>query len=395
MNSQGDHTTGRAGGIRFRTHIHEQDVSENCATVRAATGTGYVRRAGGTVPVPALVDGGTPSPAWCRSPNSLYLSIVVPCYNEAEVLSHCYQRIRSVCESLGQAYELVFVNDGSDDETWDVLRELSDQDGSVVAVNLSRNFGQQSALTAGLSCSRGAHVAILDADLQDPPELLPEMLALLKQERADVVFGRRRTRAGETWFKRLTAATFYRLLNLVAETSIPRDTGDFRVLTRRVVDVVLLCQEHSRFMRGLMMWVGFRQVPLVYDRQRRQAGTTKWPTARMAGLALDALTGFSIKPLRAAAWFALTLILISAGAATAALTMLTDLPTSVVVITTSAVSTALLGQVGLVSVLAEYVARIHVESRHRPLFVVSDILNKSVVSRAGGNQEVTYEQATT
>src|SRR5690348_8402523 len=199
------------------------------------------------------------------------LSIVVPCYNEEACLRALYDRLTAAAaRSVGSSYELVFVNDGSSDGSWEVMRSLAAQDSHVVAINLSRNHGHQLALTAGLDLCAGERILIIDADLQDPPELLPEMIATMEREQADVVFAVRRARAGETAFKRTSATLFYRLLSRLADIAIPRDTGDFRLLSRRALDAFLSLPEQARFIRGMVAWVGFRQVPILYDRAERQ-----------------------------------------------------------------------------------------------------------------------------
>ncbi len=229
------------------------------------------------------------------------LSIVVPCFNEEPCLEALYERLTAAARAaVGNDYELLLVNDGSQDGSWPLMRGLSARDAHVVAINLSRNHGHQLALTAGLDLCRGDHVLIIDADLQDPPELLPAMLETIRSEDADVVYGVRRSRAGETAFKRATAHGFYRLLSRATEVDIPVDTGDFRLMSRRALDALLAMPEQARFIRGMVAWIGFKQVPLVYDRAERMAGETKYPVRKMFRFALDALTGFSSAPLKLA-----------------------------------------------------------------------------------------------
>jgi glycosyltransferase involved in cell wall biosynthesis len=204
------------------------------------------------------------------------LSIVVPCFNEEACLSALHERVGTAARnSVGDDYEIVLVNDGSRDGSWPVMRTLAASDPHVVAVNLSRNHGHQLALTAGLDLSRGDMILIIDADLQDPPELLPDMIAAMRAEDADVVYGVRRSRSGETAFKRATAHGFYRLLSRATEVDIPVDAGDFRLMSRRALDALLAMPEQARFIRGMVAWIGFKQVPFAYDRQERFAGSTK------------------------------------------------------------------------------------------------------------------------
>ena len=200
-------------------------------------------------------------------------------------------------QAVGDDYELVLVNDGSRDGSWPIMQRMAAEDPHVVAVNLSRNHGHQLALTAGLDLCCGDTILIIDADLQDPPELLPAMLACMRDQQADVVYGVRKSRAGETAFKRATAHGFYRLLSRATEVDIPVDAGDFRLMSRRALDALLAMPEQARFIRGMVAWIGFRQVPFAYDRQQRFAGETKYPFKRMLRFALDALTGFSSAPL--------------------------------------------------------------------------------------------------
>jgi glycosyltransferase involved in cell wall biosynthesis len=226
------------------------------------------------------------------------LSVVIPCYNEEAVIHELYRRVTQACRCLvGDRYELVLVNDGSFDETWAILQNLAHNDDRIVAVDLSRNHGHQLALSAGLSLARGERILVIDADLQDPPELLPEMMRLMDGG-ADVVYGQRVERDGETWFKRVSARAFYRLLLRMTDVGIPPDTGDFRLMRRPVLDALLAMPEQQRFIRGMVAWIGFRQVPLEYRRDRRFAGETKYPLRKMLAFAIDAITGFSIAPLR-------------------------------------------------------------------------------------------------
>ena len=228
------------------------------------------------------------------------LSVVIPCYNEAEGLNELHSRVTAACKSaVGDNYELVFVNDGSSDESWAKMTALTQNDANLLCIDLSRNHGHQLALTAGLTVASGSHILILDADLQDPPELMGSMLTRMG-EGYDVVYGQRRRRAGESWFKRVSAAAFYRLISQLSDVAIPRDTGDFRLMSRRALDRLLAMPENFRFIRGMVSWLGYRQSALLFDRDPRFAGETHYPLRRMFKFAIDAVTSFSIAPLRIA-----------------------------------------------------------------------------------------------
>lgn len=303
------------------------------------------------------------------------LSIVVPCYNEEACLEMLHARVSAAASAaVGEDYEIVLVNDGSRDGTWRLMQQLAAGDTRLVAINLSRNHGHQLALTAGLDLCAGAQILIIDADLQDPPELLGEMRGVMAAEAADVVYAVRRQRKGETAFKRLTAALFYRVLDHLTDTAIPIDTGDFRLMSRRALDAFLSLPEQARFIRGMVAWIGFRQVPFVYDRAERHAGATNYPVGKMLRLAFDAVTGFSTAPLRFASHAAVML-----GAASLLLLFYIaygfiagdPVPgwtsTMLVVVVVSAIQMFVLGMIG------EYLGRLYVESKRRPLYLVADI----------------------
>jgi polyisoprenyl-phosphate glycosyltransferase len=309
----------------------------------------------------------------------LALSVVVPCYNEEESLAELHRRVSAAArEAMGEAYELVLVNDGSRDATWRVMQALAANDPHLVAVNLSRNHGHQLALTAGLEICGGDRILIIDADLQDPPELLPAMLREMDGSQADVVYGVRRSRDGETAFKKATAAGFYRLLSKLSPTPIPVDTGDFRLMSRRALDALLAMPEQARFIRGMVAWIGFRQVPLAYDRAERHAGASKYPLAKMIAFAFDAVTGFSTAPLRFASHVGLWLVAASmlllvyiafgwlTGRAVEGWTSL-----MLVVVILGAVQMFVLGMIG------EYLGRLYMEAKKRPLYIVSDVIGRA------------------
>ncbi|HTU10107.1 MAG TPA: glycosyltransferase family 2 protein [Allosphingosinicella sp.] len=310
---------------------------------------------------------------------SVPLSIVVPCYNEEGCLGELHRRLGAAAKAaVGDGYEIVLINDGSRDRTWPIMQELAAQDPHLVAINLSRNHGHQLALTAGLDLCAGERILIIDADLQDPPELLGEMLAKMDAEAADVVYAVRRARAGETAFKRGTAKAFYRILFKLSEIEIPLDTGDFRLMSRRALDALLALPEQARFIRGMVAWVGFKQVPILYDRAERLAGETNYPLRKMLRLAVDAITGFSTAPLRFAShvglWLAAAAMLllgyIAIGFFTGtAIQGWTSLMLVVVIL--GAVQMFVLGMIG------EYLGRLYIEAKRRPLYIVAEIAGQA------------------
>jgi dolichol-phosphate mannosyltransferase len=303
------------------------------------------------------------------------LSIVVPCFNEEGCIGTLHERLSAAArKTAGDGYEIVLVNDGSKDRSWEIMRELASRDAHVIAINLSRNHGHQLALTAGLDLCRGETILIIDADLQDPPELLPEMMKVLREQQADVVYGVRKSRRGETAFKRATAHGFYRLLSRATEVEIPLDAGDFRLMSRRALDALLAMPEQARFIRGMVAWIGFRQIPFAYDRDERFAGETKYPLKKMVRFALDALTGFSSAPLKLAslAGFALAigsvlLILYIAYAWLAGRIIPGWTSLMLVVVVLGSV------QMFVLALMGEYIGRLYNESKHRPLYIVQEV----------------------
>jgi dolichol-phosphate mannosyltransferase len=303
------------------------------------------------------------------------LSIVVPCFNEQDCLPALHERLSVAArKAAGDDYEIVLVNDGSRDSSWAMMLEMAAKDAHLVAVNLSRNHGHQLALTAGLDLCRGETILIIDADLQDPPELLSDMMEVMRSEGADVVYGVRKSRSGETAFKRATAHGFYRLLSRATEVDIPVDAGDFRLMSRRALDALLAMPEQARFIRGMVAWIGFRQVPFAYDRQERFAGSTKYPLKKMLRFALDALTGFSSAPLKLASHVGLTLSIGSvililyiayAWAAGRNIPGWTSLMLIVVII--GAV------QMFVLALMGEYIGRLYNEAKQRPLYIVQEV----------------------
>ncbi len=305
------------------------------------------------------------------------ISLVVPCYNEQEVIGLCFSRIQESIAPLTHDYrfEIVFINDGSKDNTLSLLHELKSDLASIQVVNLSRNFGKESAMTAGIDNAQGDAVIVLDADLQDPPELIKDLLALWKAENADVVYGQRISRSGETWFKKFSAHAFYRVINFISRVDIPVNTGDFRLMNRRAVDSLKTLREHHRFMKGLFAWIGYKQIPLRYHRAPRAAGRTKWDYLKLWNFSLEGITGFSMTPLRMASFFGLLIAAFSFlfGATIIIRTIIlgSDVPgyASLMVMIT------FLSGIQLVSIgiLGEYIGRIFNETKHRPLYLIEDI----------------------
>src|SRR5574344_581353 len=241
------------------------------------------------------------------------VSVVIPVYNEEQVVEECYVRVSKVLYSLKDKeydYEIIFVNDGSKDKTLELLENIAKDDKKIKIVSFSRNFGHQMAVTAGLKYTTGDAVVIMDSDLQDPPELIPDMLIMWTQGN-DVIYGKRKSREGESKFKLFTAKAFYNTLNKLSDVEIPKDTGDFRLLDRKVVNVVNALTEHNKFLRGLFSWVGFKQKALEYERKERFAGKTKYPLKKMLKLANDGIMSFSTKPLKIVGGLGITSVIIS------------------------------------------------------------------------------------
>nr|WP_304504527.1 glycosyltransferase family 2 protein [Acidithiobacillus caldus] len=298
-------------------------------------------------------------------------SLVVPCHNESGNVRDLYTRILAVMESVTMSWELVCVNDGSTDDTLSQLVALHDQDPRVVVLDLSRNFGKEAALTAGLDHARGACAIPLDADLQDPPELIPELLARW-QEGFDVVNAVRLSRDGESWLKKSSAHLFYRIINRMTHVEIPADTGDFRLLSRPVLDALQTLPERRRFMKGLFAWVGFRSTVVTYHRHPRQAGKTTWNYWKLWNFALEGITSFSQVPLQLAAYLG---FLVSGLAFLYALWLIISTlvyGNPVKGYPSMMVTLLFLGGVQLMAlgVIGEYLGRIYEESKHRPLYLI-------------------------
>ena len=313
-----------------------------------------------------------------------YVSFLLPCYNESAVIAETYRRVKAVGDSLERTYEIVFVNDGSTDDTLERMLVLSRDDPTVTTVDLSRNHGHQLALSAGLHYCTGERVLIMDADLQDPPELLPRMLAMM-DEGAEVVYAQRRSRPGDSLPKRAACSVFYRFLGMLTEVPIPVDTGDFRLISRRVLEIILQMPERHRFIRGMVSWVGFRQAPILYDRDGRFAGETKYPFWRLMRLALDGIVASSVRPLALASWAGLLFAacsLVLLGYILWSWLFVGKTPQGwaslmMVVTVMGAIQLFVLGIIG------QYLGRMHEQVRARPIFIVKDVFREGGGSRLG------------
>lgn len=309
-----------------------------------------------------------------RSRDNALLSIIVPCFNEEAVIDLTHQQLTATLSGQPFALEIVYVNDGSRDRTLARLRDIARRDERVKLVSLSRNFGHQLAVTAGIDHCRGDVVAIIDADLQDPPEVILEMLGPWEAG-ADVVYGQRIDRPAETWFKRASAACFYRVLNSLSDTPIPLDTGDFRLLDRRVVEAVKRMPERDRFLRGMISWVGFTQTPIYYRRHPRAAGESKYPLRKMIRFALDGIFSFSSKPLKLATWIGLTTSVLAVLGIIYAVALRLFTQYWVSGWTFLVVAILLVGGIQLLflGIIGEYIARIYSEGKGRPLYLVGEV----------------------
>ena len=307
------------------------------------------------------------------------LSVVVPCYNEQEVILATNARLREVLPTIEPAYELIYVNDGSRDQTLEILREIERGDPRVRVLTFSRNFGHQAAVTAGVQHARGDAVVLIDADLQDPPEVIGEMVEKWR-EGFQVVYGVRRSREGETHFKLTTARAFYRSLNKLSEVPIPLDTGDFRLMDRCVVNQLNAMPERDRFIRGMVSWIGFRQTKVEYDRAKRFAGESKYPLRKMIKFALDGILSFSIKPLRLAANLGFIVSFLSVFLILYALYKRIFTADYVPGWTLLITVIVFLGGVQLLclGIIGEYVGRIYGESKRRPLYILDETYEPTV-----------------
>lgn len=306
------------------------------------------------------------------------VSLVIPMYYEEEVANECYKKVKEVlCSLKDYEYEIVFVNDGSKDRTLEILEKIAEDDENVKVISFARNFGHQCAVTAGLKEVTGDAIVIIDADLQDPPELIPDMLKLW-EEGNEVIYAKRKKRDGESAFKLFTAKMFYKTLNGLSDVEIPKDTGDFRLVDKKVVDVINSLPEHNKFLRGLFSWVGFKQIPFEYERKERFAGKTKYPLKKMLKLASDGIIGFSSKPLKIIGGIGITsitmsfLILLYSLLALAFGWWRLSLESNVLII----IMTFFAGiQLVALWIVSEYISRIYDESKGRPQYIIDKKIN--------------------
>jgi glycosyltransferase involved in cell wall biosynthesis len=317
------------------------------------------------------------------APAEPIVSIIVPVYNEEAVLPAFHARLAAVMARLGEAWEAIYVNDGSLDTSLAMLRTLRAAHAEICVLNLSRNFGKEIAITAGLDHARGRAVIVIDADLQDPPELIPDLVAGWRAGH-DMVYAQRRRRDGETWLKRTTARAFYRLMQHTGRVALPRDTGDFRLMSRRVVDAVVLMREQHRFMKGVFAWVGYPSLAVLYDRAPRHAGTTKWTYWKLWNLALEGITSFTVMPLKIATYLGLCVAFLALVYMVIIVvrTLLYGNPVAgypsllAVILMLGAVQMVTLGIIG------EYLGRVFNETKGRPLYLVESF-------SAGGKRDGT------
>lgn len=302
-------------------------------------------------------------------------SVVVPVYNEESVVEECYRQLKEVMDTTKEPYELIFVNDGSRDATAEIVGDLCTKDERVKLINFSRNFGHQTAITAGMDFSTGQAVVVIDADLQDPPAVILQMIEKWK-EGYDVVYGKREKRKGESLFKKATAKMFYRLLAAMTSVDIPVDTGDFRLIDRKVCDVMSRLTEKNRYVRGLVSWTGFRQTAVSYVREERFAGETKYPLRKMLRFAMDGITTFSYKPLKISTYIGFILAFFSFVYLIVVLCL--RLFTDVTVAGWASILAVLLISNGVVlmmlGIIGEYIGRIYDETKNRPLYIVRETI---------------------
>ena len=306
------------------------------------------------------------------------ISVIVPMYYEEEVAKECYTRLKNVLEKIeNYNYEIIFINDGSKDKTLEILKEIAKENKNVKIISFSRNFGHQCAVTAGLRYVTGDAIVIIDADLQDPPELIPEMIKLW-EEGNEVIYGKRKSREGESRFKLLTASMFYKTLNALSDVEIPKDTGDFRLVDRKVVEVINSLPEHNKFLRGLFSWVGFKQKAYEYERKERYAGKTKYPLKKMLKLAQDGIFSFSIKPLKIVGAMGILSVIISIILFVyAVLSYAFDWNNLVPGWTSLMVTMTFIGGMILISLwmIGEYIGRIYDETKRRPEYIIDETIN--------------------
>lgn len=306
------------------------------------------------------------------------ISIVIPMYFEEKTVEQAYKRTKEVFEKLEKySYEIICIDDGSKDNTLPIIEKIANIDSNVKVISFSRNFGHQAAITAGLKYTTGDAVVIMDCDMQDPPELIPEMIELWEAGN-DVIYAKRKIRKGENKFKLYTAKMFYKLLNGISEIKIPEDTGDFRLADRKVIDVINELPEHNKYLRGLFTWVGFKQVPIEYERQERFAGKTKYSLSKMIKLASDGITSFSKKPLKILGGFgALAIIASILLFIYAIISYVFELNSLMPGWTSIMITITFFGGLQLISVwlMSEYIGKIFDESKNRPEYIIAKKIN--------------------
>ncbi len=309
----------------------------------------------------------------------LFISIIIPCFNEELVIAETYKRTAKVMKNIkAQGFEIIFINDGSKDATLSILKQIANEDKTVKILNFSRNFGHQPAVTAGISACIGDVAIIIDADLQDPPELFPDMLKKHLDENANVVYGQRQSRSGETFFKKLSAKLFYRTINYLSNTPLPVDTGDFRLIDKHVIEAFKNLPEKNKYIRGLISWVGFKQVPIMYQREERFAGETKYPLSKMIKFASTSMLYFSKKPLKLALTLGFLSLLIGLLLGIYVISGLYFRPDTVVSGWPSIIiSIIFFGGVQLITigVLGEYLGNVFDEIKNRPEYIIHEKIN--------------------
>ncbi|GEA31790.1 glycosyltransferase family 2 protein [Clostridium diolis] len=303
-------------------------------------------------------------------------SVIVPLYNEELVINQSYKRLKEVMDSTNESYEIVFVNDGSKDRTREIAEEICSRDENIKLINFSRNFGHQAAITAGMDLALGDAIIVIDADLQDPPEVMLKMIEKWK-EGYEVVYGKRVKREGETFFKKFTARVYYRLLRSMTTVDVPVDAGDFRLIDRKVCNTLIALPERNRYVRGLVSWVGYKQTYVEFIRQERFAGETKYPLKKMFKLACDGITALSYKPLIIAGHFGIIALLVGI------ILMFVDITKAIINKSSVLNFTMMIGinmmmfgvVLGCIGIMGQYIGRIFDESKDRPIYVISSTTN--------------------
>lgn len=309
--------------------------------------------------------------------DKILCSVIVPMYNEEEVIIETYRRLTQVMNNIGESYEIIFINDGSRDKTRVMIHELCNKDKNIKMIDFARNFGHQIAITAGMDYAAGECMVIIDGDLQDPPELIPDMIKIWR-DGYDVVYGKRKSRQGESLFKKITAKAYYRILRGLTNVDIPVDTGDFRLIDRKVCEALKQLPERSRYVRGLMSWVGFKQIAIEFERSERFAGKTKYPLKKMLKLAMDGIMSFSYKPLKFASYIGAILSGISFLYLIAVLIQKLFFPETSQSGWTSLIAVSLFFNgiiLLMLGIIGEYIGRIYEEAKGRPLYIISELKN--------------------